>query len=193
MIYLINGSSKGRESTSYALLDRLRGYLYQSVEITDIMELKGVNEGDRLIFAFPLYVDGLPSHVLAWLDNADIPKADIYAICNCGFYEGKQCRHALAIMRNWCERKNLTWRRGAGIGGGPAISAMGSLGEKGPLKNVCGALRMLAEDIAEGRGGENIYTSVCMPRAVYKMAGEMLWKKMAKNNGLKPGDLGRKM
>ncbi|GFI61860.1 hypothetical protein IMSAG049_01031 [Clostridiales bacterium] len=197
MIYLINGSPKGKNSVSKLILNNLKKYFPENKSITEIelfsVDTSGIKEMDILVFAFPLYVDGLPSNVLAWLEQADIAKVVVYAICNCGFYEGSQCKTTLSIMSNWCERKGLAWKRGLGIGGGPAIAMTNSIGEKGPNKSVCAALRSLAEDIVNSADGENIYTQISVPRVFYKMGGEMMWKKMAKENGLKPNELNRKI
>ncbi|HAW69762.1 MAG TPA: hypothetical protein DHD79_09105, partial [Firmicutes bacterium] len=79
---------------------------------------------DTLVFAFPLYVDGIPSHLLSCLSQMEgylKPLASkemrVYAIVNCGFYEGRQNQHALDMMQNWCAKTRLIWGHGLGIGG----------------------------------------------------------------------------
>mgnify|MGYP000653504169 CR=1 FL=1 len=64
-------------------------------------QLQEAADSDVLIFAFPLYVDGIPSHMVsALLDLETVirkkkKKRTVYAILNCGFYEG--CQNAVAL------------------------------------------------------------------------------------------------
>ncbi len=52
---------------------------------------------DALVFAMPVYVDAVPSHVLELLQFIEAFAREnslgfkVYAICNCGFYEGAHC------------------------------------------------------------------------------------------------------
>jgi multimeric flavodoxin WrbA len=83
---------------------------------------------DALVIALPLYVDGVPSHVLKFLVQAEKFCKDnnchfkLYVISNCGFYEGRQCKNELAIMRSFCNVAGLQWGAGLGIGGGEMLS-----------------------------------------------------------------------
>jgi multimeric flavodoxin WrbA len=52
---------------------------------------------DALVFAMPVYVDAVPSHVLELLQFIEAFAREnslgfkVHAICNCGFYEGAHC------------------------------------------------------------------------------------------------------
>ena len=52
---------------------------------------------DALVFAMPVYVDDVPSHVLELLQFIEAFAREnslgfkVHAICNCGFYEGAHC------------------------------------------------------------------------------------------------------
>ena len=91
-IAFINGSPKVKDSASGSILQELRPLLEQGGNIIseynflkpelNTKEIEGLVECNILIFAFPLYVDGIPSHLLncliqlekifANIDNKDI-------------------------------------------------------------------------------------------------------------------------
>ncbi len=85
---------------------------------------------DTLVIALPVYVDGVPSHVLRFLKEAETYcrahgcHFKLYVISNCGFFEGKQCKHELAIMQSFCAAAGLTWGAGVGVGAGEMLGAL---------------------------------------------------------------------
>jgi hypothetical protein len=48
----------------------------------------------------------------------------VYAIFNCGFFEGKQCKSAFPILEYWCKKAGLVYSGGVGIGGGEMLGAL---------------------------------------------------------------------
>jgi hypothetical protein len=92
--------------------------------------LNEIKDADNIVFTMPLYVDGVPSHVLPFLkemeefckDN-DL-KISVYVIANNGFIEGNQNEPLMQIMENFCIRCNINWRGGLGIGGGVMMNVM---------------------------------------------------------------------
>lgn len=86
-----------------------------------------IKKCDRVVLATPLYVDGLPSHVLRFLKELEVfcKKENItfkmYVISNCGFYEGHQTKTLLLQVKAWCKRAGVEWKGGVGIGGGEMI------------------------------------------------------------------------
>lgn len=81
-------------------------------------------ETDTVVFASPVYVDTLPSTTLEHLKKLEAHLAksdchfDVYALLNCGFYEGHQCALALNTYALWCARAGVAWRGGIGVGSG---------------------------------------------------------------------------
>lgn len=199
---LVNGSPKGGKSASGCVLDEIKKQMPKDVDIKEINVKKGkvtdeemavLKEADSIMIAFPLYVDGVPSHLLRCMEQIRDIKAGVYAICNCGFYEAVQNRHALKIMENWCAANGLKWKRGMGIGGGGALGMILPSSNMMLKEKVVKALGKMAENAASGKGGENIYVSIGLPRPMYKMAAEMNWRKDLRKNGLKTSDLTRRM
>lgn len=207
-IAFINASPKKSKSASEALLCDLKSLLFEnniikefSFNTPDITEteIKDLCNYSVWVFAFPLYVDGVPSHLLSCLCKMeqfgiDCKSIHVYAIVNCGFFEGKQTRNALSILKNWCNKTGLVWGAGIGFGGGGSLAYMKSvpLGS-GPKDTLGKAYKELAEVILSQSSKENIYTNINFPRFLYKVAAEMGWRKMIKANGGKKKDLNKKL
>lgn len=205
-IALINGSPKRKESASGALLDDLKYYFEDKAEIVEIgfhtsvlpeKTLEELGEADAWVFSYPLYVDGIPGHLLACLTQLEEarlqrPQVHIYGIVNCGFYEGIQAELALKILQNWSDKAGYIWGSGVGVGGGGSLAMMPKMEPgKGPKANIEKALNRMAEQALGGESGENAYVSVGFPRAMYKIAAQMGWRQAIKANGGRKRDLGR--
>lgn len=133
----INGSPKKRLSVSSYLLGSLallvRGEIVkeqlrnQSDHGRILESLKGA---DKVVFGLPLYVDGVPSHVLTFLKEMesfckenDI-KVKVYVISNGGFIEGNQNKPLMQVFENFCRRCGCEWCGGMGIGGGVMLNVL---------------------------------------------------------------------
>lgn len=92
--------------------------------------LDEIRDADAVVFSMPLYVDGVPSHVLPFLKEMEAEYKDthsdkrIYVIANNGFIEGRQNEPLMQTMENFCIRSGLTWCGGLGIGGGVMMNVM---------------------------------------------------------------------
>ena len=78
---------------------------------------------DAVCLFVPLYVDGLPSHVVEFLNQAESYckshpcQFRLYALSNNGFVEDKQNRPALHMLQARYERAGISWGGGSGVGG----------------------------------------------------------------------------
>lgn len=207
-IALICASPRNAESASEILLHDLKPLLSDGNTLIDITlnkpsvaeeEINRLRDCQALVFAFPLYVDGIPSHlvsVLCRLEQSHIGNENthVYGIVNCGFYEGRQCHNALNILKNWCGKAGLLWGMGIGFGGGGALNSMKTLplgaGPKGTLGSAYGEL---ANAINAHASADNIYTSIAFPRALYKTAVEIGWARSIKKSGGKKRDLDKRL
>ena len=58
--------------------------------------LEQLKDADNAVFCIPLYVDGIPSHVLRFMEEAESYlrengiRLNVYCVANNGFIEGKQ-------------------------------------------------------------------------------------------------------
>lgn len=202
-IMLINGSPRGKNGNSQYLLDEVEKELQHRHELAELdlnkkdfpsEALTAIQAQDALVFAFPLYVDGIPSHLLRCLMRLESllkPQAQrlpihVYAIVNCGFYEGGQTRLALEMMAHWCDQSRLIWGQGLGVGGGEMLGQIKTvpLG-RGPKKNLGKALSTLIHSIVNGQNGQNLFVSPAFPRWLFLLAANFSWNHKARANGLK--------
>lgn len=205
-IALINGSPKNMESASGCLLQELKKFLGDDKEIAEYSfrkpqlneeEMEQVAESNALVFAFPLYVDGIPSHLLSCIMQLEsflstIKEKDIvvYTLVNCGFFEGHQTALAIEMMKNWCKKAGLRWGQGIGMGAGGMLQSVKNVpAGYGPKKDLGEALSKLVKNISERSSGEDIFITANFPRFLYKLAAEMGWRKSVKANGLKTRNL----
>lgn len=131
-ILIINGSPKKRGGASAFFSNVLRFMLFPQKSTVKTLglsknygavfeHLQGV---DAVILSVPLYIDGIPSHILPFLQHMEqyckdnLCKFIFYVISNSGFVEGCQSRAHLAQYQCWCERAGIAWGGGIGIGGG---------------------------------------------------------------------------
>lgn len=206
-IALINGSPKVKNSASGTLLEDIRRYLEENAELIElgfhssIIPTETIDElatADAWVLAFPLYVDGVPGHLLSCLvqlEEARIqnPQIHIYGIVNCGFYEGIQAEHALQLLQNWCKKAGFLWSGGIGVGGGGGLAMMPKMQPgQGPKAPIDRALITLSEIILKKEAQANKYVSIAFPRFLYKLGAQMGWRQMIKANGRKTSDLKRR-
>ncbi|MFM9413536.1 hypothetical protein ACKQTC_04055 [Peptococcus simiae] len=134
---MINCSPKKRLSASAFILD-LTGLFMRGNQVKDRLRtgadhrrlLAEMETADNVLFAMPLYVDGVPAHVLPFLQAMEAHcrardlKKNIYVIANNGFIEGRQNEPLFQIMENFSRRSGLNWCGGLGIGGGVMMNVM---------------------------------------------------------------------
>lgn len=90
--------------------------------------LEQLRDARAVVFCLPLYVDGVPSHVLRFLEEME-PfcrenglKIKVYCVANNGFIEGKQNEPLMQVLEHFCTRAGLLWGGGVGIGGGVMLN-----------------------------------------------------------------------
>lgn len=220
-IALINGSPKVKDSASEIVLNELKNYLSYHINNSsenskdevdksysiseynfrrnkldnDIVE--EVVKSDILVFAFPLYVDGVPSHLLSCLvqleeilKNIKEKNIKVYSLVNCGFYEGEQNKLAIEIIENWCDKCELKWGQGIGIGAGPLLHSVKDVpAGHGPKKNLGKALSTISNNILKSSSDNNIFITANFPRFAYKFSGELGWRQAIKANKLNVKEL----
>lgn len=212
-ITAINGSPKGDVSNSREVISILASMLPPETEWTIVSRIAAqtspetyafgdVRDSDVLIIAFPLFVDGIPASLMRFLaayenycraQKNSTPLQRVFAVCNCGFYEGVQNELALEMVAHFCASAGLLWCGGVGIGTGEMILGMKDVSpDIGIRKPVTTAFRALAQAISEkdGRLKSNVYAQHGLPWILYKIAGEMGWRKMLKKSGLSRKTLG---
>ena len=90
--------------------------------------LKELDDAENVVFSLPLYVDGIPSHVLRFLEKMEVYcrekglRLRVCCLANNGFIEGKQNEPLMQQFENFCARTGLTWGGGVGVGGGVMLN-----------------------------------------------------------------------
>ncbi len=132
---LINGSPKRRLSASsyFLLLQRL---FVGGQKVTETLRtpadhsriLAQLDDAQAVVFCLPLYVDGIPSHVLHFMEEMEAYctrnglHLSVYCIANNGFIEGRQNEPLMQAFEHFCTRAGLSWGGGVGIGGGVMLN-----------------------------------------------------------------------
>lgn len=133
----VDCSPKKKWSTSSYLLSSLSVLLSGEKEKIKLVPknyetiCKELKEVDAIVLGMPIYVDGVPASVLrffefveAYRKEHDLPRVKVYAIVNCGFYEGKQTKTTHRIIEHWCERCGFSYLGGIGQGAGEMIGVI---------------------------------------------------------------------
>lgn len=132
---IINCSPKKRLSAS-SYLAAMQRLFVRGRKVTKKLRHKSdyagifeeLKEADSMVLCMPLYVDGLPSHVLAFLEEAEKflqehqLHPNLYCIANNGFIEGRQNEPLMQVLENFCLRAGARWCGGVGIGGGVMLN-----------------------------------------------------------------------
>ena len=90
--------------------------------------LEALADADAAVFCLPLYVDGVPSHVLRFLEKMELfcrergKTLRVCCVANNGFIEGRQNEPLMQVFENFCARAGLTWGGGVGVGGGVMLN-----------------------------------------------------------------------
>lgn len=204
VIATLNGSPKVKDSNSEVYLSIIEESLSKenttkrysiNKSLLKEEEISMIIKSDILIVAFPLYVDGIPAHLLEemiLLEKAYKEKEHkdtiVYVIANNGFYEGDQNKYALAMVKNFCTRANIIWGQGIGIGAGEMNGGMIKGGMplgRGPLTSLGKAMVLLIENIKNKVSKEDIYVKPNLPSFAFKyMVHRTFWNVNAKKNGI---------
>jgi multimeric flavodoxin WrbA len=205
-ISLINASPKSGASNTGLLLAALArhiaaGHVLHRHDLGrktfSAETLREIAVDDVIVLGFPLYVDALPSNLLAMLIALeDRLKAEgdsnsgkmVYAIINNGFYEGQQTCIAFEIVQNWCERAGVKFGGGIGQGGGEVIGMMAKRKipwRVWPFGRTEGALIALARHMEERAPFGTRYLTPAFPRVLFSfLANQFFWHPLARKNGL---------
>ena len=87
-----------------------------------------LQDAQTVVFGVPLYVDGIPSHVLSFLEKMEAfcrekgLRLNVYVIANNGFIEGKQNEPLMRLFGHFCARAGLSFCGGVGVGGGVMLN-----------------------------------------------------------------------
>ncbi len=162
--------------------------------------LPAIAESSAVVLCVPLYVDGLPAQVIRLLKTAERayrgePKT-VYVLANMGLYESSQLVNLFAAVRLWCEKTGFRYGGGLGVSAGELIGAVMNAIPfgTGPSKTMAEGMDRLADAILRGETAGEIFAEPwAFPRQLYIAIANKNWDRTARKNGLRPGDLYRRL
>jgi multimeric flavodoxin WrbA len=209
-VVLINGSQKVGKSNSGAILDKLDNLLKAKHEVE--IHGSGINlfsdetfkriiSGDVIILIFPLFVYSIPSHTLKMLIELEntikreqASNLIMYAIVNCGFFEGIQNNVAFEIIENWCKRSGVKFGGGIGLGGGEMFGQTKDIPYNKKMYRSFEQALLEMEKKMEFKGVfETKYLSPHFPQFLFRLIGTTSLNSKARKNGLTKKDMRRRM
>lgn len=200
-VLFVNGSPKLSKNTSGIVINAISELIGSKSEFAECKATTSTSQDfvslldgcNAVVFSFPLYVDGIPSHLLSLLDDiSNIPSnIKLYTAVNNGYYDAHQNQLAIQMMKSFCKRSGFIWGQGVGIGAGGMINSA-PIG-KGPLKNLGKTLSIFSDNICSLRSDEDLFVEPNFPRFLYLKAAHIGWRSLAKKNGLKSNDLFKRL
>ena len=207
-VLLINASMRSENGNSAKLARRLADMLTADSEIAALKDYRNdplplvrqAEKASALILCMPLYVDGLPSQLIRFMEYFEkeykgTPKK-VYAVANMGLYESSQLVNLFDAVRQWCACCGLEYCGAFGVSAGELI---GTFMEHVPMdfwpgKKAAKGLQTFADAINGGLDAGSILTEPwAFPRGLYLAVVNINWNKLARKNGLKPRDLYRQL
>lgn len=134
-IVVLNASSKKKGGASRCF-SRILKLMLAGCQVTTVQvrnqsdhedAFTEMEKADAVILSAPLYIDGIPAHLLEFLQRAEMMCREkncsfrLYVLSNGGFVEGRQNKIHLKMYEAWCRHAGVTWGGGLGIGGGTIL------------------------------------------------------------------------
>ena len=207
-ILLLNGSMRTTNGNSAILAKKLAAQLKTESEtvllcdhLSDMTGLfPAIESAKALVLCMPLYVDGLPSQVVRFFERMQRDyrgsRKNVYVLANMGLYESKQLVNLFNAVRQWCGAIDFAYCGGLGIGAGEVIGTLFAQSPSGfgVTREVLKGIASLAEVIDAGSRTEELYAGPSLfPRSAYLAIANASWDRTARQNGLDPKELYRRL
>lgn len=204
---LLNVSMR-TQGNSARLAEKLKGKLKRKTEVLSLAKylndmsslLKELSDASVIIFSLPLYVDGLPSQMIRLLERFEEEyhglSKKIYVLANMGLYESGQLVNLFDAVKTWCGKMGFDYCGGIGVSAGELIGVlMQHLPFRGwPMNRISKGMDALAQAIDGTEKIGDIYSGpVLFPRSLYIAIANRGWAKGARENGLDPKELFRRL
>jgi len=190
---LLVGSPRGLEKSTSGrfgarLLDALARQAYRTdrIHVHAAMRSPGeldkalaaVAAADLVILSLPLYVDSFPAPTIACLEEVarrGIGRGHVQfaLLIQCGFPERDQNDTAVAIGQRFAAEAGWTWLGALALGAAQTYS-----------DTVNDALDRVAEALAGGHPIPHVFVRTAMPAWLYRIGGNLMWRREAKKNGV---------
>ncbi|MCR5556642.1 MAG: hypothetical protein K6F75_03665 [Butyrivibrio sp.] len=194
---LLNCSLRGDNANSKKLLDVVAEKLGTDVEWINLGSyvkkpdelVQIIKSAEAVVMGMPLYVDGIPSSPLRLMEKLEKECTGsglkIYVVANMGFYESKQIKNLMSMVKTWCDKSGLKYCGGVAVGAGEMMGQVLKFGSNGPARNVYEGLEKLAAAIKASDSIGDIYADANkFPRILYFIAANSGMKKSVKAGGV---------
>lgn len=204
----LNASLRYVKGNTARLAKKTSSCMFRQNRIVDLMRyakdlsklVEELHDVPTLVLCQPLYVDGLPSQLIRFLETFektyDGKQKKIYVLANMGLYESRQLVNMFETVKQWCKAMDFRYCGALGVSAGELVGVLLDYGffGKWPLQTINNALIALAKAIDRNETIEDTYTEpLHFPRSLYIAIANSGWKKAAKRNGIDPGLLFRSM
>ena len=159
-----------------------------------------LEEASAVVLCMPLYVDGLPSLLIRFMEAAEREyrgkSKRIYVLANMGLYESRQLVNLFDAVRQWCSKMHFSYCGGLGVSAGELVGVLMQHIPflAGPTKMIARGMDALAEAIDKEDSAGDLYTEPYhFPRSLYIFIANTNWNLTAKKNGISPKELYRRI
>lgn len=188
-ILIVNGSPRAPRSNSRRYAELFAAHCsvpaeYAAVSKKNHAELCAKLETcSDVLFVFPLYADGVPVTLLAFLNslaqNPPKNRPRVSVLVNCGFLEPEQNDTAVRIVRCFCAQEGYPFGSVLRIGSGEAVLDT-------PFRFFAArAVKRLAAAVSQGRC-VNLKATMPLPKRLFLRASTSYWEAYGRKNGVTP-------
>lgn len=191
-LLILNGSPRAPRSNSKRYAELFCKHWRGEAGIANL--LKGntaqlcamAGEADQVLLVFPLYADGLPTVLLAflkeWEQAMGSKKPTVSVLINCGFYEPEQNDVAVDMVRLFCRKTGCPLGSVLKIGSGEAIL-------DSPFRFVVSRkIKQLAAAMARGRA-VTLRCTMPISRGMFLKASTTYWNRYGEKFGRTAAEL----
>ena len=173
MILMIDAGGNGDLTIEFykeQIKNTLHDVKLNIVNLTQICDWDGLwrslEEATAIVFMSPVWMDSLPAYVLRFLESVE-PKVlegesiagRFYAVLYTHLYESAQTNIAMDMLRCFCERANIMWGKGLGIGAADKLQKEKRIMKMtGKRQGIIKLLRELAAHAEYHISGEDVFT-----------------------------------
>lgn len=203
-VVLLNPSVRYIKGNSAKFLNELNKLLKTDTETINLQQYtnnfdylyKKLYDASAIVLCMPLYVDGMPSQMIRFLEKylkeyaGGIKK--IYGLVNMGLYESNQLKNIFAMIKQFSDAMHFEYCGSLGISAGELVGGLMEMMplQKGPGKDVYDGITQLANSINNNKKMNDIYKGVrIIPRWLFIKIANKSFNLTGKRNGLKPKDL----
>ena len=205
---ILNGSMRGMTGNSGKLAGKLIPLLDNEPDIIELRkyvnDLRGLvrelEDYSTILLCMPLYVEGVPSQVIRLFETFEREysgrRKKVYLMSNMGLYESSQLRNLFEAVKQWCRVMDFDYCGGVGASAGELIGVLMQYlpFRFGFTRKISRGIEKLAEAIRNGSVTEDIFAEPYLfPRLLFMLIANYSWNVNARNNGIRPADLYRRL